>query len=115
MCRRRVESTLAIARADADSHNKKKKSDTAHDNNKGGTTPFCNNGGLAQASCVPWSCVSCAEAPSNTLLLPCRHLCLCSTCSISAWVVAAYGHTTPRQLDCPVCAQPVQQSVHVFL
>lgn len=47
-------------------------------------------------------CRHCGEAESSVLLLPCRHLCLCTVCGSSA-------HT------CPVCKTPKNASLHVIM
>lgn len=47
-------------------------------------------GGLGATEEVPEECVICLTDPKNTLLLPCRHLCVCTECF--------------RHVDkCPVC------------
>ncbi|CAH9076260.1 unnamed protein product [Cuscuta epithymum] len=49
-------------------------------------------------------CRKCGERESTVLLLPCRHLCLCSVC----------GSTTmPR--NCPICNSSMNATVHVNL
>lgn len=47
-------------------------------------------------------CRHCGEGESSVLLLPCRHLCLCTVCGSSV-------HT------CPVCKIPKNASVHVII
>jgi len=49
-------------------------------------------------------CVVCRENKKDSLLLPCRHLCLCSNC------VKSYSFP-----DCPVCRQKVQKIIEVYL
>ncbi|XP_076320906.1 uncharacterized protein LOC143230728 [Tachypleus tridentatus] len=50
-------------------------------------------------------CVVCQDHPKNVILLPCRHFCLCQTCR-SAIIVLKRG--------CPICRQPVLDTLHVF-
>ena len=47
-------------------------------------------------------CRHCGKVESRVLVLPCRHLCLCTVCSSSV-------HT------CPVCNTPKNASVHVIM
>ena len=48
-------------------------------------------------------CVICQENEKNTLLLPCRHLCLCKECS------------RREELDkCPLCRKGIDQKIDVF-
>ncbi|XP_074286663.1 putative BOI-related E3 ubiquitin-protein ligase 3 [Silene latifolia] len=47
-------------------------------------------------------CRKCGEAESSVLLLPCRHLCLCTTCG-------------PAVNSCPICDTVKNASVHVNL
>lgn len=61
----------------------------AYDNNNGG-------GGNRR-------CRMCGERESCVLLLPCRHLCLCTVCG------STLHHT------CPVCNNPMNATVHVNL
>lgn len=51
-------------------------------------------------------CVVCQDEPKCIILLPCRHLCLCSACSIAI---------TRRRGGCPVCRQHVRETMKVFL
>ena len=47
-------------------------------------------------------CVVCLEAPKDTLLLPCKHLCLCHMCA-----------PLPA---CPLCRTDVTQTIdHIYL
>ncbi|KAG6755481.1 hypothetical protein POTOM_041307 [Populus tomentosa] len=65
----------------------------AQDNNGAGPT------GTGTGS---WLCKNCNKAESCVLLLPCRHLCLCTVCGSSL-------HT------CPICKATKNASVHVNL
>jgi len=47
-------------------------------------------------------CKSCGEGESTVLLLPCRHLCLCTSCG-------------PALNACPICHSAKNASVHVNL
>ena len=48
-------------------------------------------------------CVICQEKEKSTLLLPCRHLCLCKDCSRRS------------ELDkCPLCRKGIDQKIDVF-
>jgi hypothetical protein len=49
-------------------------------------------------------CVVCLDAEKNTVLLPCRHLCLCSTCA-----------QIPELVQCPLCRSPVESRLEVYL
>ena len=52
--------------------------------------------GLSDWSSSP-ECVACLTEPKDTILLPCRHLCVCHNC---------FDHLT---LDtCPICRAPFQ-------
>ena len=74
-----------------------------------------SNAGSASAVCV-----ICHSRPRSTVLLPCKHMCCCSTCA----QVLMYGQTasneTPsntailRPASCPVCRSSVCESVNVY-
>lgn len=48
-----------------------------------------------------WMCKKCGERESSVLLLPCRHLCLCSVCGGSV------------EATCPLCNSCITTTVHV--
>lgn len=53
-------------------------------------------------------CVTCLDAEKDVLLLPCRHLALCSTCSVTY---------IERQMDgmlCPICRVVVEQAMQIY-
>ncbi|RNF03196.1 uncharacterized protein Tco025E_08230 [Trypanosoma conorhini] len=54
-------------------------------------------------------CVICAEAERNVVLLPCRHLVLCSACSLR------YKDRLADAMLCPVCRTPIETTLEVFL
>ncbi|RYG94958.1 hypothetical protein EON65_56680 [archaeon] len=49
-------------------------------------------------------CTICMEDDRTVLLMPCRHLCLCSKCSEQSML----------QL-CPICRNRIQEKVTVFI
>ena len=48
-------------------------------------------------------CVVCQEAEKTTLLMPCRHLCLCGGCS-----------ARPEVALCPLCRAPIADRIAVY-
>ncbi|KAJ1403709.1 hypothetical protein B484DRAFT_338341 [Ochromonadaceae sp. CCMP2298] len=48
-------------------------------------------------------CVICCEKEKSVVLLPCRHLCLCDTCS-----------THDQLVICPLCREPIVHKISVF-
>jgi hypothetical protein len=51
-------------------------------------------------------CVVCMDAPKDHLIVPCGHMCVCAGC--------AEQLTKTRTPTCPVCREPIQQTVKVF-
>ena len=51
-------------------------------------------------------CVVCMVREKRVLLLPCHHLCMCEACTHK--VVA-------HSAQCPVCRQPIVDSIKAFL
>ena len=51
-------------------------------------------------------CVVCFDAPKDHLIVPCGHMCVCAGC--------AELLTKTRTPTCPVCREPIQQTVKVF-
>mmetsp|Transcript_10523 Transcript_10523/g.13340 ORF Transcript_10523/g.13340 Transcript_10523/m.13340 type:complete len:86 (-) Transcript_10523:38-295(-) len=49
-------------------------------------------------------CIVCEECEKNTLLLPCRHLCLCEKCA-----------KLENMLHCPLCRCEIKEKIKVFL
>ncbi|KAF5728744.1 BOI-related E3 ubiquitin-protein ligase 1 [Tripterygium wilfordii] len=60
-----------------------------------------NEGAAAEVAVAKRMCRKCGEKESSVLVLPCRHLCLCTSC----------GSTLIG--SCPVCDSVVNASVHV--
>jgi len=52
--------------------------------------------GIAQQG----ECVVCLTARSDTIVLPCRHMCLCASCA------SAFALVSPLDRKCPVCRSP---------
>jgi predicted amidophosphoribosyltransferase len=51
-------------------------------------------------------CVVCFDAPKDHLIVPCGHQCVCAGC--------AEQLINTRTPTCPVCREPIQQTVKVF-
>lgn len=52
-------------------------------------------------------CAVCLERPKDLLLLPCRHLCVCSTC----WQMMQQNNL----VQCPICNQAVVNAMQVYV
>lgn len=53
-------------------------------------------------SSATMACVACMEFAKTTVLMPCRHLCLCSKC----------GHRVDK---CPICRSPITERIDVYV
>ncbi|KAG7542201.1 Zinc finger RING-type [Arabidopsis thaliana x Arabidopsis arenosa] len=62
----------------------------------------CGDGGGEAVTAVSGGCKRCGEREASVLVLPCRHLCLCTVCGGSALL-----------RTCPVCDSVMNASVHV--
>jgi hypothetical protein len=51
-------------------------------------------------------CVVCFDAPKDHILVPCGHQCVCGAC--------AEQLTRTRTPTCPVCREPIRETVKVF-
>jgi hypothetical protein len=51
-------------------------------------------------------CVVCLDAPKDHLIVPCGHQCVCAGC--------AEQLTKTRTPTCPVCREPIRETVKVF-
>ena len=49
------------------------------------------------------ACVVCQDAIKDTLLLPCKHLCMCFACA---------SHSQMKR--CPICRKVIQDKMKVF-
>lgn len=56
--------------------------------------------------CLPNNCSVCLDQPSNTVVIPCGHICICSTC---------VPHNTSLKKGCPVCRATVSSICRVFI
>lgn len=52
-------------------------------------------------------CVSCWDEKSTTVLLPCKHLCVCEECTGRLMVSA--------QPACPICRKSIHEIMKVFV
>ena len=53
-------------------------------------------------------CVICWDAPKDTLIQPCNHLCLCHSCATKV------DHRGVRISQCPMCRGNVFDTIKVF-
>jgi hypothetical protein len=56
----------------------------------------------------PYLCVICWNERKNIVLLPCRHLCVCLSCSQQLW-------NNNRNETCPICRKEVENRLEVFV
>ena len=50
-------------------------------------------------------CVVCQDRPKTVILLPCRHLCLCSICRV---------HLASGGQNCPICRREIFDTIRVY-
>ena len=62
--------------------------------------------GTSQLDAEETQCVVCFDAPKDHLVLPCKHLCVCEAC--------AEQLTKTRTPTCPVCREPIRETMKVF-
>ena len=58
------------------------------------------------------SCVVCCDQERTHALIPCGHLCLCTSCS--EMIVEASSSRSDYPLRCPVCREPCETAMRVF-
>lgn len=56
----------------------------------------------------PYLCVICWNDRKTIVLLPCRHLCVCLSCSKKLW-------NNVQQETCPICRNNVENLLEVFV
>jgi hypothetical protein len=69
-------------------------------------TELGSGSGTPQPGGEETMCVVCFDAPKDHLIVPCGHQCVCAGC--------AEQLTNTRTPTCPVCREPIQQTVKVF-
>ncbi|XP_065365518.1 uncharacterized protein LOC135958543 [Calliphora vicina] len=57
-------------------------------------------------------CVVCITEDPNILCLPCKHLKICNGCALK---LQAQAISDNEEFNCPVCRQPVAETMQVFL
>ncbi|KAF4715781.1 hypothetical protein FOZ62_029582, partial [Perkinsus olseni] len=62
-----------------------------------------------EADAVASECVICLSEPRTTVVLPCRHMCLCNDCAVRVQE-ANPGHVSAK---CPICRQPVSSMLQI--
>ena len=62
--------------------------------------------GTSHSDAEETQCVVCFDAPKDHAIVPCGHICVCARC--------AEQLTNTRTPTCPVCREPIQQTVKVF-
>ena len=55
-------------------------------------------------------CVACLEEPRDTILLPCRHLCICKDC---AEVIKHMQADSNMRNRCPMCRAMASHFIHL--
>lgn len=63
-------------------------------------TPSCSASQMEREQRV---CVVCQENEKSTLLMPCRHLCLCAPCA-----------ARPEVTTCPLCRAQITDRIAVY-
>jgi hypothetical protein len=56
----------------------------------------------------PYLCVICWNERKNIVLLPCRHLCVCLSCSQQLW-------NNTQNETCPICRKQVENRLEVYV
>jgi hypothetical protein len=56
----------------------------------------------------PYLCVICWNDKKTIVLLPCRHLCVCVSCSKKLW-------NNTQHETCPICRNDVENLLEVFI
>lgn len=70
------------------------------------STPLPQNKDNLNRSNDDWSCIICQERLKCILLLPCRHVCMCSECNVR---LQLYDNS------CPICRNAIDDTMRVFV
>ncbi|KAF4664092.1 hypothetical protein FOL47_005297 [Perkinsus chesapeaki] len=62
-----------------------------------------------EADAMASECVICLSEPRTTVVLPCRHMCLCNDCAVRVQE-ATPGHVSAK---CPICRQAVSSMLQI--
>ena len=54
-------------------------------------------------------CVVCQSEQKNILVIPCRHMCMCKSCSNELFRVQMYRHRS-----CPLCRTPIASVIEIY-
>lgn len=85
----------------SEASNGTKKDNTAVNNESGRIEDIDNEGVLVIDEKYDFSCVICQDTKKDTVLMPCKHLCVCEKCS--------------KNIDlCPLCRKEFDESMTVF-